>query len=77
MFKRSLDEGWKRSHIDQMVQIAEKYDRDVSMLVDDAGDPGLRTLEMLAVKVLETGREGRALAHHARAMAFYPEPTFR
>jgi cytosine/creatinine deaminase len=47
------------------------------MLVDDAGDPGLRTLETLAVKVLETGREGRALAHHARAMALYPEPTFR
>jgi cytosine deaminase len=47
------------------------------MLVDDAGDAGLRTLEMLAVKMLETGRIGRALAHHARAMALYPEPYFR
>ena len=36
-----------------------------------------RTLEMLAVKMLETGRTGRALAHHARAMALYPEPYFR
>jgi cytosine deaminase len=47
------------------------------MLVDDAGDPGLRTLEMLAVKTIETGRIGRSLAHHARAMALYPEPYFR
>jgi cytosine deaminase len=32
---------------------------------------------MLAVKTLETGRIGRSLAHHARAMALYPEPYFR
>ena len=44
------------------------------MLVDDAGDPGLRTLEMMAVKAIETGWEGRALAHHARAMSMYPKP---
>ena len=44
------------------------------MLVDDAGDPGLRTLEMLAVKALEAGWQGRVLAHHARAMALYPRP---
>jgi cytosine deaminase len=47
------------------------------MLVDDAGDPGLRTLEMMAVKAIEIGWQGRALAHHARAMALYPEPYFR
>ena len=67
----------EHTHIDEMVKIAQKYDRDISMLVDDAGDAGLRTLEMLAVKMLETGRIGRALAHHARAMALYPEPYFR
>jgi cytosine/creatinine deaminase len=67
----------EQTHIDEMVKIAQKHDKDISMLVDDAGDAGLRTLEMLAVKVLETGRTGRALAHHARAMALYPEPYFR
>jgi cytosine deaminase len=70
-------EADEQTHIDEMVKIAQKHDADVSMLVDDAGDAGLRTLEMLAVKVLETGRTGRALAHHARAMALYPEPYFR
>jgi len=70
-------EADEQKHIDEMMKIAVAYDADVSMLVDDAGDPGLRTLEMLAVKTLETGRLGRSLAHHARAMALYPEPYFR
>jgi cytosine deaminase len=66
-----------REHIDQMFAIALEYDRDVSMLVDDAADPGLRTLEMLAVKTIQTGWHGRVTAQHARAMALYPEPYFR
>jgi cytosine/creatinine deaminase len=70
-------EADEKRHIDEMVSIARTYDADVSMLVDDAGDPGLRTLEMLASRMLEAGRPGRALAHHARAMALYPEPYFR
>lgn len=67
----------ERKHIDLMFEIAKEHDRDISMLVDDAGDPGLRTLEMLAIKTIEEGREGRSLAHHARAMCLYPEPYFK
>ncbi len=66
-----------REHIDRMFALAQEFDKDVSMLVDDAGDPGLRTLEMLAVKTIETGWEGRVTAQHARAMALYPEPYYR
>jgi cytosine deaminase len=66
-----------QEHIDQMFAIAKEFDADVSMLIDDAGDPNLRTLEMLAVKTLEEGWEGRVTAQHARAMALYPEPTYR
>ena len=61
-------------HIDEMFAIAREFDADISMLVDDAGDPGLRTLEMLAVKTIECSWQGRVLAHHARAMALYPKP---
>jgi len=64
----------ERAHIDAMFEIAEKYNKDISMLVDDAGDPGLRTLEMLAVKTIKENRFGRSLAHHARAMSMYPGP---
>ena len=63
-----------RRHIDEMFAIATAAGRPISMLVDDAGDPGLRTLEMLAVKTLEAGWEGRVLAQQARAMALYPPP---
>jgi cytosine deaminase len=66
-----------QEHIDRMFALALEFDRDVSMLIDDAGDPGLRTLEMLAVKTMETGWEGRVTAQHARAMALYPEPYYR
>ncbi len=66
-----------QKHIDLMFELAKKYDKDVSMLIDDAGDAGLRTLEMLAVKTIKEGWEGRVMVHHARAMALYAEPYFR
>jgi cytosine deaminase len=64
-------------HIQEIFDIAVEYDKDVSMLVDDAGDPGLRSLEAMAVEALRRGWQGRALAHHARAMALYPRPYFQ
>ena len=70
-------EADEQRHIDEMFEIAIDHDADVSMLVDDAGDPGLRTLEKLAVKAIAENHVGRCLAHHARAMAMYPEPYFR
>jgi cytosine deaminase len=47
------------------------------MLVDDAGDAGLRSLEGMAVETIRRGWQGRALAHHARAMELYPQPYFQ
>ncbi|HOO77836.1 MAG TPA: amidohydrolase family protein [bacterium] len=69
-------EADERDHIDKMFQIAREFDAPISMLVDDAGDPGLRTLEMLALATIREGWEGRVLAHHARAMCLYPDPYF-
>ena len=63
-------------HVRVVFDIAVEYDAPVSMLLDDAGDPGLRTLEMMATEALRRGWVGRALAHHARAMALYPDPYF-
>lgn len=72
-----LTEEDARAHVERMMDLAEEFDRDVSMLVDDAGDPGLRTLETLAVETDRRGWHGRVTAQHARAMALYPEPYFR
>jgi cytosine deaminase len=65
------------AHIREIFDIAVEYDKDVSMLVDDAGDAGLRSLEAMAVESIRRGWQGRALAHHARAMALYPKPYFQ
>ena len=64
-------------HVRICFDLAQEFDKDVSMLLDDAGDPGLRTLEMMAIEAIERGWEGRALAHHCRAMALYPEAYFK
>jgi cytosine deaminase len=64
-------------HVKIIFDIAEEYDKPVSMLVDDAGDPGLRSLEVMALETIRRGWHGRSLAHHARAMALYPGPYFQ
>jgi cytosine deaminase len=61
-------------HVRICFQLAKEFDKPVSMLVDDAGDPGLRSLEVMALETIKTGWQGRSLAHHARAMSMYPKP---
>jgi cytosine deaminase len=53
-----------QEHIDRMFRLAKKYNKDVSMLIDDAGDATLKTLEMLAVKTIKEGWEGRVTVQH-------------
>lgn len=64
-------------HVKIIFDIAEEFDKPVSMLVDDAGDPGLRSLELMALETIKRGWHGRSLAHHARAMELYPRPYFQ
>ena len=66
-----------QEHIDKMFALAMEYDKDVSMLLDDAGDPDLRTTEMLIKKTLKEGWQGRVTIQHARAMALYNEVYYR
>ena len=66
-----------QAHIQEIFDLAQEFNTDVSMLVDDAGDPGLRSLESMAVETIRRGWQGRALAHHARAMELYPQPYFQ
>jgi len=64
-------------HVRVVYDLAVKFNKDVSMLVDDAGDPGLRSLELQALEAIKRGWMGHSLAHHARAMALYPTPYFQ
>ncbi|MCB1452637.1 MAG: amidohydrolase family protein, partial [Rhizobiaceae bacterium] len=64
------------AHISFCFDLAQQFDKDISMLLDDAGDPTLKTLEMMALEAIDRGWHGRALAHHCRAMSQYPLPYF-
>jgi cytosine deaminase len=66
-----------QQHVKEIFNLAVEFNKDVSMLVDDAGDPGLRSLELMAVEAIKRNWHGRALAHHARALALYPQPYFQ
>ena len=66
----------EQDHVDKMCALAKKYNKDISMLCDDVGDPEERTFEMLIKKVIEMGWEGRATGQHCRAMMLYPENQF-
>ncbi|MDQ6525070.1 amidohydrolase family protein [Nocardioides sp. LHD-245] len=66
-----------QAHVSWACRLAAEQGRRVAMLVDDAGDPGLRTTQMLAESMLEHGLEGRGVACHARALATYPQPTLQ
>ncbi|OLC38920.1 MAG: hypothetical protein AUH81_03085 [Candidatus Rokubacteria bacterium 13_1_40CM_4_69_5] len=60
-----------REHIDICLQLAQRHDLDVHMLVDDTDDPNSRSLEYLAWKTMREGWEGRVTASHCGAMAAY------
>ncbi|MEV0972890.1 amidohydrolase family protein [Microtetraspora glauca] len=64
-------------HVTRMVELAHQHGLRVAMLTDDAGDPSLRTTQMLATALVERGMTGRASVQHARATALYPEPSLR
>ena len=70
------DEDSKK-HVDIAFEVAKKYDADIAMLTDDAGDPGLRTTEYLATSAIRNGWTGRVTACHARATALYSEVYHR
>jgi cytosine deaminase len=65
-----------QAHVDFCFDLAAEFDADVSMLLDDVGNVEMTTLETMARASLERGYEGRALAHHCRAMALYPDAYF-
>jgi cytosine deaminase len=65
------------AHVRACFDLAQEFGKEVSMLLDDVGDARLRTLELMAREAIARGWEGRALAHHCRAMALYDEAYLR
>lgn len=62
-----------KRHIEICFDIAEKYNADVDMHIDETDDPFYRTLEMLADETIKRGWEGRVTAGHTCALAAYDD----
>lgn len=67
-----LDEASQREHVRQCFELAERFDRDVDMHVDETDDGGVRTLEMVADEALRRGFLGRVCAGHVCSLAAAP-----
>lgn len=64
-----------QTHVTWACQLAQVTGKRVAMLVDDAGDPSLRTTAMLAESMIDHDLRGRGVACHGRAIGEYPMPS--
>jgi cytosine/creatinine deaminase len=63
------DEAAQREHVRLCFELAERFDRDLDMHVDETDDGGVRTLEMVADEALRRGFIGRVCAGHVCSLA--------
>jgi cytosine deaminase len=59
-----LDDRARAEHVRLCFELAERFDRDVDMHVDETDDASVRTLEMVADEALARGWIGRVTAGH-------------
>jgi cytosine deaminase len=71
------DEEAAREHIEICLRLAERYDADVDMHVDETDDPSSKTLEMLVDATVAHGWQGRVTAGHCCAMAAWDDEYAR
>lgn len=62
-----------RKHIEIAFDIAEEFDADIDMHIDETDDPFYRTLEILADETIKRGYQGRVTAGHTCALAAYDD----
>lgn len=62
-----------KTHVKIAFDIAQKFDADIDMHVDETDDPFHRTLEMIADETLKRGYQGKVTAGHTCALAAYDD----
>jgi cytosine deaminase len=62
-----------REHIGICMRLAQRYDTDVDMHIDETDDPDSKTLAMLIDATVEHGWQGRVTAGHCCAMAAWDD----
>jgi cytosine deaminase len=68
------DAAW---HIEIAFQIAEEFNADIDMHVDETDNPASRTLELLAEVTIRHGYQGHVTASHCCALSAYPDDYAR
>ncbi len=63
----------QKTHIQTVLDLAEKHGVGVDMHCDYTDDAAFKTLEMLADATIERGLEGRVVANHCNALSLYPD----
>src|SRR5947207_9552249 len=63
------DDASQREHVRLCFDLAERFDRDIDMHVDETDDGGVRTLEMVADETLTRGYIGRVCAGHVCSLS--------
>ena len=63
------DEAAQREHVRLCFELAERFDRDLDMHVDETDDGAVRTLEMVADEALRRGFIGRVCAGHVCSLS--------
>jgi cytosine/creatinine deaminase len=69
--ERTREDGLR--HLALVFDIAEEFDRDIDVHIDETDDPSSRYTEHLAALTIERGRQGRVTASHVCALASYDE----
>jgi cytosine/creatinine deaminase len=64
-----LDEPAQRKHVQLCFELAQRFDRDLDMHVDETDDGGVRTLDMVADEALARHYIGRVCAGHVCSLA--------
>lgn len=62
-----------REHIRLVFDLAQEFDVDIDMHIDETDDPRARTLEMLADATIDSGWQNRVTAAHCCALSAYNE----
>ncbi|OGN93838.1 MAG: hypothetical protein A2Z71_05115 [Chloroflexi bacterium RBG_13_50_21] len=71
----SMDDAAR--HIEIAFQIAEEFNADIDMHVDETDNPASRTLELLAEVTIRHGYQGHVTAGHCCALSAYPDDYAR
>src|SRR5438477_5883046 len=71
------DDAAQREHVRLCFDLAQRFDRDIDMHVDETDDGGVRTLEMVADEALRLSYTGRVTAGHVCSLAAADEEYSR